>query len=288
MENNKPEQAYLEQLHRLYYNLTHRILPDIILSDHVDRLLQPNPAGEGLLREVGTTKPADSTDSVTTETELEKHIAEQEEKRVEREDFNFEDELAEFFLDLEREEKDVPDEFAYEDSAFNLDEDDDATNMYEDDLIHGEDEEEELSEEMQKFMAELDDMLELHNVRSHSSNPDEAFLEDTWREAWFNTTLEQIPERAGYTMMRLNKQGHEIVLFTFPEPFQIPDTWMAAAVRKPGGPYSYYTLECTIGEEETAVLAEWRKGGLHRNSGRRTTDVKNIENFLQMVLNDLK
>lgn len=104
-----------------------------------------------------------------------------------------------------------------------------------------------------------------------------------------NTSLDFIPARTGYTLKRLIQQGYEIILFTFPEPFQIADAWMAAAIRRKGEPYRYYTLEATVGEEEeVAVLAEWGAGGLHRNSGNRTTDVRNQEAFLEMVIADLQ
>lgn len=296
MKNKEMEEAYQEELHRLYYNLQHRILPGIILSEQADELLKPNPIGEGLLSEAGTTEPAHLVEKAITEDDLEKHVAEQEEKRSELEAFDFYDEVPDFLRDTDPDDFKVADEDSFEDDdPFAADEgitdedffeDDDE---YKDDLFEDEtDSEEDENPDMTQFMAELEKMLELSKVKSNGENTDEIFLDDTWREAWFETAFEQIPDRAGYTLKRINREGYEIVLFTFPEPIQVVDAYMAAAIRKPGEQYRYYTLEATVSEDEDrAVLAEWRSGGLHRNSGRRTTDVRNTGAFLESIFNDL-
>ncbi len=296
MENEEMEEAHLEELHRLYYNLQHRILPGIILSEQADELLKPNPAGEGLLSEAGTTEPAHLIEKSIIKDDLEKHIAEQEEKRSELDAFDFYDEVPDFLRDTDPDDFKVTDEnFFEDDDPFAADEDitdedffeDD--DEYKDDLFENEtDSEEDENPDMTQFMAELEKMLELSSVKGSNTNTDENFLDDTWREAWFETVFEQIPDRAGYTLKRINREGYEIVLFTFPEPIQVVDAYMAAAIRKPGELYRYYTLEATVSEDEdTAVLAEWKANGVHRNSGSRTTDVKNTEALLDMIFEDL-
>lgn len=289
------EEAYQEELHRLYYNLQHRILPGIILSEQADELLNPNPAGEGLLSEAGTTETTHLVEKAIIEDDLEKHIAEQEEKRSELEAFDFYDEVPDFLRDTDPDDYKVTDEDFFEDNdPFATDEgitdkdffeDDD---KYKDDLFEDEtDSEEDEDPDMAQLRAELEKMLELTNIKRDGTNPDEYFLDDTWCEAWFETAFEQIPDRAGYTLKRINRDGYEIVLFTFPEPIQIVDAYMAAAIRKPGKQYRYYTLEATVSkDEDRAVLAEWRSGGSHRNSGSRTTDVRNTEAFLEMIFED--
>ena len=293
MENNTLNQEHLQQLHNLYYSLAHRVLPDIILSENVDEILQGNPAGDGLLSEVSISNDASAQNNTThddyltekgdEEAELNNHLREQEENKLEKEDFDFDEEVPDFLL-FDEEEQDDENLLPKEDFFNKAPEDD---NDLPDSLWDDEDLTEDMTdedEELNKLLAELEASLELNKGRLESNDPDENFLYDTWREAWYNTTFDYIPNSTGYTLKRLNKGGYEIILFTFPEPLQIADAWMAAAIRQKGESYRYYTLEATIGEaEDEAVLAEWRTGGLHRNSGQRTTDVRNPDAFLEMV-----
>ncbi|MBX0332982.1 hypothetical protein K3G39_07005 [Pontibacter sp. HSC-14F20] len=307
MKQNANDAQRLEALHRLYYTLAHQVLPEIILSENVDEHLKPNPAGEGLLSEAGTAAIPDTAQQDDPETahaiaqasiddELQQHIAEQEEKRLKMGLYDFEDVLPPFGKNIDPAnaegyplDDEVADDFFGEDNDYNTDSAYNDFDAADEDFLETEKDDEDLSDgQVNDLISDLESILEFHTLGQTPDNPDEAFLADTWREAWFHTELEDYPANTGYTLRRINQQGYEIIQFTFPKPVGMTDAWQAIAIRQAGAPYRYFTLESTISDDEPkAVLAEWEANRRHTNYGVITHDVTDSQIFLKLVLDEL-
>ncbi|EJF08510.1 hypothetical protein [Pontibacter sp. BAB1700] len=318
------------QLHQLYYALAHRVLPELFLATneepaapdslHEDDFIFEGAKGKWVLEDsLQAEMPEDAIlKEAETDVLLQKHIEEQEQKRLENEAFDFEHDKFPFGKPLSPEERvswdfdaELPDDFFEDENDlegdlpddFFDDEDKDSASDLPDDffeeegdinaeefmqsILDEEEGEEESDLEMETFLAELEAEM---GFTPNSSTPEEDFLNDTWRMAWYQTDMEELPSREGYTMEQHVLDRANITLFTFPAPFQIPDAWMAAAVHLPGEPSRYFTLEKTVGDdehEERAVLAEWRSNGAHLNTGKYINDVTNKALFLKTVLKHL-
>lgn len=255
------------QLHQLYYTLAHRILPDLILVTNDVPADDAYP--DSMLQD------ASGRESTYTGSSEALHLLNTFYGSQDTADDAFEVSFPDDFFEEEEDlVTDAPEEF--------FGEEDDAGFLQ--GIRQKEDEE---APELAELMAALEAELGLHDAATDNTTPEEDFLDDTWRMAWYQTDLEEMPARDGYTIENRVVNGTAITLFSFPAPFQIPDAWMAAAVHRFGRPSRYFTLEKTLGGDESterAVLAEWRSVGTHINCGRYLTEVTNKEVFLKVVL----